>query len=295
MKNYKNIIVIGGIIIVLLTALVVFYVLRLNSQNKEMAEVVEMMNLEKEQLEQEYRDLGIEFESYSFNIQNDSLVRLLENEQMKVRQLLEELRVTKATNARRIAELRNELATVRKVMAQYVNQIDSLNTINRELKTENIQVRRKYQAASETVEQLSKEKETLTEVVTRASILEISHFGFQALNNRGRATKRFSQIETLQFNYTVSKNITAPPGDKTLFLRITRPDGEILSKNNTNVFTYEDKNIAYSARKDFEYGGESVSDAIYWKVGEILQAGRYRADFFIDGHRVGSFNFDISK
>jgi hypothetical protein len=295
MKSYKNIIIIGGIIIALLIGAVVFYVLKVNSQNKEMKEVVEMMNFEKEQLEQEYRDLGIEFESYSINIQNDSLVRLLENEQMKVQQLLEELRVTKATNARRIAELRNELATVRKVMAHYVNQIDSLNTINRELKTENIQVRRQYQAASETVEQLSKEKETLTEVVTRASILEIGHFSFQALNNRGRATKRFSQIETFQFNYTVSKNITASPGDKTVFLRITRPDGEILSKNNANVFTYEDRNIAYSARKDFEYGGEAVSGVIYWKVEEILQTGRYRADFFIDGNHVGSFNFDINN
>lgn len=295
MKNYKNIFIIGGIIIALLIGLLVFYALKVNTQNKEMAEVVEMMNFEKEQLEQEYSDLGIEFESYTVNIQNDSLLRLLENEQVKVQQLLEELRVTKATNARRIAELRSELATVRKVMAHYVNQIDSLNTINRELKTENITVKRQYREASQTVEQLSKEKESLTEVVTRASILEITNFSFQALNGRGRATNRFSQIETFQFNYTVSKNITADPGDKTVFVRITRPDGEVLSKSSSNVFTYEDKNIAYSARKDFEYGGEAVSDLIYWKIEEILQSGRYRIDFFIDGNRVGSFNFDINK
>lgn len=295
MKNYKSIFIVGGIIIALLIALVVFYALRVKNQQKEMTEVVEMMQFEKEQIEKEYTDLGIEFESYSINIQNDSLVRLLANEQVKVQQLLEELRITKATNAKRIAELRNELSTVRKVMAHYVNQIDSLNVINKELKTENITVKRQYQEASQTVEQLSKEKESLTEVVTRAAILEISDFNFQALNNRNRATNRVSQITTFQFNYTISKNITATPGDKTVFLRITRPDGEILNKNNTNVFTYEDKNIPYSARKDFEYGGEAVADVIYWKVEEILQTGKYRADFFIDGNRSGSFNFDINK
>lgn len=260
-----------------------------------MEEVVEMMNFEKQQLELEYSDLSVEFETYSTDIRNDSLVKLLENEKMKVQQLLEELKITKATNARRIAELRNELATVRKVMVHYVNQIDSLSKLNTQLKTENIEVRRRYQAATQTVEQLSKEKETLTEVVSRASMLEITHFEMSALNKRDRKTTRYNQIVTLQFDYTLSKNITAPPGDKTLYLRITRPDGEVLTKGPANVFTYENKNIAFSSRKDFEYGGEAISDVIYWKVEEILQTGSYRADFFVDGNRIGSYEFVIEK
>jgi hypothetical protein len=32
---------------------------------------------------------------------------------------------------------------------------------------------------------------------------------------------------------------------------------------------------------------------MYWKVEEVLPKGTYRADFFIDGNRVGVFNFEI--
>ena len=96
-------------------------------------------------------------------------------------------------------------------------------------------------------------------------------------------------------SYTVSKNITTTPGMKTLYLRLTRPDGEVMTKDPANLFPFEDKEIAFSAKKDFEYAGEELHDVIYWKVEEILQIGSYRADFFIDGNHVGRLEFEIRK
>jgi hypothetical protein len=115
------------------------------------------------------------------------------------------------------------------------------------------------------------------------------------INNKGRKTTWFSQTANLQFNYTIAKNITAPPGDKIIYLRIMRPDDEVLTKSPANVFHFENRNIAYSASKKFEFTGEAITDAIYWKVEEILPKGTYRADFFIDGSRIGSFSFAIEK
>lgn len=284
-----------AIILILLTVAVIYFVNKSKEKELEMAEMVEQMNFEKEQVEKEFSDMSLEFDGYTSNIRNDSLIQLLQNEKTKVQQLLDELRVTKSTNARRIAELRKELATVRKVMIQFVNQIDSLNSTNKVLKTENVEVKRKYQAASETVQQLSKEKESLNEVVNRASILEVTNFSMVPLNSNNKKTSWFSQTANLQFNYTITKNITATPGEKILYLRITRPDDEILSKSPNNVFTYENKEIAYSALKKFEYTGEAIKDALYWKVGEILPKGTYRADFFADGNRIGSFTFAFEK
>jgi hypothetical protein len=82
---------------------------------------------------------------------------------------------------------------------------------------------------------------------------------------------------------------------KTIFLRITRPDGEVMTKNPNNVFPFENRNLEYSARKNFEFGGEALDDVIFWRVEEILQAGTHRADFFIDGNHVGRFNFEIRR
>ena len=291
----RNFIIVTAVSVVIVTlGFAVFYFVRkANQKEAEVAEVVQMMNFEKEQVQKEYANLNQEFDGYTSNIKNDSLVKLLQDQKSKVQQLLEELRVTKSTNAKKIAQLRQELATVRQVMIQYVNQIDSLDKANKVLKTENVEVHRKFKAASETVKELSKEKENLNQVVTRASILEVTNFKMTPLNSSGKKTGWFSQTATLQFNYTITKNVTSQPGDKTVYLRITRPDDDVLTKGNT--FRFENKNISYSSMKKFEYSGEELNDVIYWKVGEILPKGTYKADFFIDGNRVGSFSFVFEK
>lgn len=283
------------VVIAALTIAVVYLVRKGQEKEKEMADVVAMMNFEKEQVEKEFSDLNSEFDGYTSNIRNDSLLKLLQDQKTKVQQLLNELRITKSTNAIRIAQLKKELATVRTVMIQYVNQIDSLNSLNKELKTENVEVHRKFEAASETVQKLSKEKENLNQVVNRASIMEVTNFSMTPLSSNNKKTSWFSQTANLQFNFSITKNVTAQPGEKTVYLRITRPDDDVLTKSPNNVFQYENKKINYSASKKIEYTGDAVDDVLYWKVGEILPKGTYRADFFIDGNRVGSFSFTFEK
>lgn len=295
MKNNK--ILLSGLIVVILALIVtVFYLInRTKEKEAEIAEVVEMMNFEKEQVEREFQDMATEFDGYTSNIKNDSLFKLLEDQKVKMHQLLEELRVTKSTNARKIAELKKELASVRKLLVHYVNQIDTLNAENKVLKTENSEVKRRYNEASQTVEVLSKEKQSLNEVVTRAAKLEASGFSFTPLNSRNKKTTWFSQTANLQFNFTINKNITAQPGNKTIYLRITRPDGEVLAKSSSNTFQFENKKVVYSLKKDIEYNCEAYSDVLYWKVEEVLQPGNYRAEFFCEGNNIGNFSFVIKK
>lgn len=294
-RNNLMIITVAAVIIAILGIAVIYFVRKANQKEVEMAEVVEQMNFDKQQVEKEYSNINEEFGGYTSNIKNDSLVKLLDNQKTKVQQLLNELHITKSTDTRRISQLKQELATVRMVMIEYVNQIDSLNSANKVLKTENVEVHKKYQAATETVNQLSKEKESLNQVVTRASILEITNFSMTPLSSSGKKTGWFSRTANLEFSYTIGKNITAQPGEKTVYLRITRPDGDVLTKGPNNVFPFENQNIAYSSTKNIEYTGEAKNDVIFWKVGEILPKGNYRAEFFVDGNRIGSFSFKFDK
>lgn len=287
------------VLIFLIVALAIVSVLLvwMNLQQKtEMKEMVEIMEFEKEQLEDEYEQLAIQFDGFQTqDIHNDSLVELLAKEQQRVQDLREELRITKVTNARRIAELKKELATVRQVMVSYVHQIDSLDRTNKRLVAENQQVKQQYQEAARQAKQLEKERTQLAEVVSRASMLEINHFQMTPLNKRDRKTSIYNQIQKLQFDYTVGRNITNKPGMKTLYMRITRPDGEVMQKSIDDVFRFENSDIAYSVSKDFEYAGEEISGSLYWLVEEILQIGWYNADFFVDGELIGSFPFQIKR
>ena len=174
MKNPKVVVI--SVISALLLVVLGLVVMNLQ-QRTEIQEIVEQMEFEKEQLEDEYEELAIQFDGYQTpDIHNDSLVQLLSQEKQHVQDLLEELRITKVTNARRIAELKKELATVRQVMVTYVQQIDSLDRTNKQLVKENQQVKQQYQEVARQAKQLEQERTQLAEVVTRASMLEISDF-----------------------------------------------------------------------------------------------------------------------
>lgn len=255
---------------------------------------LEKMFIDKEILEDEYSDLVAQFDGFqNIEIHNDSLISELARERQRVQDLLEELRITKATDSRRIEELRKELATLRTIMVSYVNQIDSLDRTNKLLQEENIQVKQQYEEKARQAEKLEQERAQLVEVVTRASMLELSDFEVVKLNHRDRKTTFFSQIQKLEFKFNIARNITTEPGTKTMYLRITSPNGEVMQKTEDDVFPFENQDIAYSVAKEFEYEGESVSIAMYWSVEEILEKGLYNADFFVDGQLIASYPFEL--
>lgn len=288
--NKKIIIPILGVL-VLGIAFLVWWNYR---QKHEMQEMVEILEFEKEELQDEYEDLAIQFDGYQqLDIKNDSLQEQLALEQQRVRDLLEELRITKVTNARRIAELKKELATVRSVMVVYVHQIDSLNQTNARLTEENNQMRQQNRQIVEHNTQLEKANTQLTTVVQRASMLEIGEFSLITLNKRDRKTTVFNQIQKFEIHYSLLKNITCEPGLKTVYLRLVRPDGEVMVKSAENTFHFESADIPYSVCQEIEYAGEELSSTMFWPVEEILQTGVYNADFFVDGNLIGSFPFRL--
>ena len=124
---------------------------------------------------------------------------------------------------------------------------------------------------------------------------EINNFTVEFLNKKDRRTKRYTQIAKIKFAYSIAKNITTQPGIKTIYLRILRPDGEILQKSPEHIFQFENTELLYSLKKDFEYAGEPINDELYWTVEEILPIGEYSADFFIDGRQIARYNFRIEK
>ena len=275
---------------------VIFYLYNsLSTTQTEMEEMVEMMNYEKEQLENEYADVALELEGMSIKVNNDSLLHQLDREQKRVQLLLEELRTVKATNARRIAELKEELSTVRKVLVTYVRQVDSLTAVNSKLEAENRKVQQRYEAATEEVKTLAEERERLVEKVTIASQLEATTVNVELQNDRGRKTKSVRKLAIIKVDYTIAKNNTAEVGNKTIYMRITTPDDMVLQKQPMDVFQFEDSKIAFSARKSFEYTGEEFSDAIYYTVTETLWKGDYRVDLFVDGHLIGQQYFNLEK
>ena len=283
------------ILVVLLLAVIGGLVAWNLTQRSELNDIVEQMAIEKEELQEEYEDLAIQFDGYQrMDIRNDSLQDLLSREQQRVQDLLEELRHTKASNARRIAELKKELATVRAVMVDYVRQIDSLNATNARLTAENQQFKVENQQVKEQNTQLSTLNEQLTETVTRASMMELSACTVTMLNKNDRKTRMVSHLSKLQFDYIIAKNITCPPGLKELYVRIMDPNGNLLGEKEEQLFAFESGEIPYTLSQQVEYTGEAYPGTCYLPLEDVID-GFYTIDFFCDGNLIGSFPFQLKK
>ena len=289
MNKNKSLIIIGSALVLLLIGVTTLLVME-KTTNKEL---VQEFELEKEDLEYEYTRFAQQYDELKLTISNDSLSVLLEQEQLKTQRLLEELRTVKSSNASEIRRLKKELASLRKVMISYINQIDSLNQLTARQQEVIKDVTRKYNDASRQITSLSKEKKTLNEKVALAAQLDVTNIRIEAQNKRGRETDKVKNVVKFKIDFSIVKNITAETGEKTLYLRITKPDNGVLTKSDANTFKYENRNLTYSIKKYIEYTGEEQAVTVYWNVEEYLYAGNYRVDIFADGILIGSQSFSL--
>ena len=285
--------VVFTIIAVLLLAAMGVLAYLLMSEKQANTELREEFRLEKEDLESEYTTFSRQYDELRLTVSNDSLAQLLEQEQLKTQRLLEELRTVKSTNATEIRRLKNELATLRTVMVSYINQIDSLNQVNAQQKVVIEEVTQKYNDASRQISNLTEERKNLTEQVTLASQLDATGISVTPLNKRGREAKRTKDTEKLQISFSIAKNITAKTGDRTLYVRILKPDNDVLTRDASDTFSYENRQLTYSIKKYIEYTGEEQPVGVYWDVQEFLYAGTYRLDIFAEGNLIGSSSFNL--
>jgi len=287
-KNKGLIIAVGVLIAAMLT--VTYLLLSEKRNNKELVQIFE---LEKEELENDYTRFATQYDELKMTITNDSLEQLLSREQLKTQRLLEELRTVKSSNAAEIRRLKNELTTLRKVMVSYINQIDSLNRLTAEQKQVIADVTQKYNAASRQISNLSEEKDKLNKQVSLAAQLDATGIWIQPKNKRDKTVKKVKDVTKFNIGFTITKNITAVTGERTLYIRITKPDNDALTKDNSHTFSYENRTLNYSIKKYIEYNGEEQAIVVYWHVEEFLYAGNYRVDIFADGSLIGSQGFTL--
>lgn len=287
----KKIVMPLAVVILLLIAGIGYLTFSLVQQKEANKEMQELADLDKKEMENEYEQFARQYSEMMTQINNDSIVEQLTQEQLRTQQLLEELKNVKSTNAREIARLKKELATVRAVLRNYVLEIDSLNRVNQTLTDENERMKSQYSEATRQIEGLSSEKASLSEKVAIAAQLDATNIRMVIKKKNGKIVKKIKDCRNIEVAFTIARNVTAPNGMKTFYVRITTPTGAVLG--NGAMFPYEDRNIEYSMKKSMEYTGEELQVSTYWNVAEFLSAGNYTVSIFADGNMIGSRTFQF--
>lgn len=265
----------------------------LDEQKKVNQDMQELAELDKKEMQNEYEQFAQQYSEMKTQINNDSIVEQLTQEQLKTQKLLEELRNVRATDAREITRLKKELATCRAVIRSYVLEIDSLNRLNQNLTAENTRVKGQYEEATRRIESLNTEKSSLSEKVAIAAQLDAVGISMSLNDKKGKSTKKIEKAKNLQVNFSIAKNVTASNGVKTLYVRIQTPNGQVLTNGGT--FDYENRSLQYSMKKQVEYTGNETPVSMFWNISEFLSEGSYKVSIFADGHLIGSRSFTFDR
>ena len=158
-------------------------------------------------------------------------------------------------------------------------------------KVDNTNLRQENQPAQADISNLTNQNEQLSDKVAIASQLNATSISVIPLNKRGKECKKIKDVKKIAIHFTISRNVTTATGMRTLYLRITTPTGETLSKGGS--FDFENKQLPYSIRKDIEYTGQEQAVSLYWDVNETLSAGEYRIDIFADGQVIGQTRHNL--
>lgn len=285
----------AGIIVIIVLLLAAsgwlgYSLLQQRQANKDMQELAA---LDKQEMEREYQNFAAQYSEMKTYIKNDSLVEQLTAEQERTQRLLDELKRTHASDVAEITRLKKELATVRAVLRSYVIQIDSLNRLNQSLQDENERVRSELEQSNQQNQSLESQRATLSEKVAIAAQLDATGITLTPLNKKGKAEKYMKHGKTLAVSFTITKNVTASNGVRTVYVRVMTPEGEVLDGGGS--FAYAGKQLAWSMKKDIEYTGEETTQTLYWTVGEYLGGGQYNVSIFCDGQAIGQRNFTFQK
>ena len=283
--------IVTGIVGLALVGTVAYLYVNLDNQKKENKAMQELAELDKKEMENEYQQFATQYSEMKMQISNDSIIAQLTAEQEKTERLLKELKDTKSNDAREIARLKRELATVRAVLRSYVIEIDSLNRLNQNLTAENSRIKGQYNEATRQIEGLNSERASLSEKVAIAAQLDATGISMQLKNKKGKKTDKTSKCKTVQVNFTIAKNVTASNGTKTFYVRITSPSGTTLGGGGT--FNYQNRSLEATMRKAVEYDGRETTISTFWNVSQSLMAGTYQVSVFADGNMIGSRSFSF--
>lgn len=264
------------------------------SQKQESDKIIAQLE-EYSSFIQEQKD-SLEFELQGIIVQYDSLITENDTMNMKIetqQQKIEQLLNLRMSDAQKIKKYEKELGTIRKVLRSYIVQIDSLNTKNQILMAENKELRNRSTEVENINRQLSEDKEELVAITDEAKALLAANVNTIGLNKRSREKDKFDKVEKLRTDFTIRKNNVAEPGPRTIFLRILRPDGIILSSPEPGVITVNDEELPYSASREIIYENTDIPVSIYWDNNGDLVAGTYRTELYSGGKLIGESEFSL--
>ncbi|MEN9947435.1 MAG: hypothetical protein RL106_258 [Bacteroidota bacterium] len=286
------------ILISILAALSLFLGYMLYSTKKELTERIVYIDKENGTLIDERDGLQMELEQMQQTFQGMET----DNAQMKDSIQWQAQRIGSLLQAARnkdfdISKLRDETATLRRIMKGYIHDIDSLQRMNDRLIVEKESETNRANHAESQSKQLANELTSTQELVTKGSVLSAAGFSNRGIKEKSRGgekdVERASQAEQLKSCFTIRQNTIVKAGTRKVYMRVEGPGGSVVG--NAGNITVDGAPLAYSAMREIDYQNQDTDVCIYCNANGSLSKGTYKIFIYEGGKKIGQSELVFSR
>jgi len=198
-------------------------------------------------------------------------------------------------------KIKKKLSRLQVISQGYVRQMDSIYQVNNELTEENQKIKEEIKIEKRKNQQLQKSKEELMGKVDEAAVLQVFNLEATPVHKKGsgkeKPTNKIKRVDRVKVCFTLGKNTIVEPGVKSIYVRIARPNDEILvkSRGDQYSFMFNGEQLQYSIKYKVDYQNESEDMCIYWNRRSTLELepGLYHVDIFEGDNEIGHTSFTL--
>ena len=278
-KKMKTIVVVLAAVAVVLAGILAWIWVDRNG-------MIGSLKIEKEELKGQMLQLKSDYEGLSSS--NDTLNAHLSAEREKVVQLIERVQNTDVKNRTKIREYEKELGTLRSIMRGYIKQLDSLNTLNIQLREDASVARTEARESRQKFNELQTTTDEYAKQVQIGSVLKGRGVMVTAINSSNKDTDRSSRTAKLRTCLSLVENSIAYKGPRRIFVRIKGPDGILLTSGQEQIFTVDGEQMIYSASREVDYQGSEIEICIFYGGSPSFVKGVYTVDVYTEESKLGS-------
>lgn len=280
--------------IIAFTAMVVLYANSRRNIQKEITLRVQESTSHQRELD----SLSFEFESIkkaygNLNLQLKGKDSIIQQNIIRINRLI-------ASNKSKDLIVK-EIEFLRGLKQDYERRLDSLLYINMELTDKNLELKYRVEAEKEKNIVLTEEKEEFKRKAILGEKIRAYNLTAGGFRSRGTAKETASdkarRVDRIKVCFTIGENLVIPPGERTVYVRVARPDNVILSLGAGDAYTFDylDERLQYSMKQTINYQNKPLPVCLNWdKIVEgNAMTGTYHVAVFFEGQEIGKTSFNL--
>lgn len=285
LKSQQTVSIIIAVILLLAILGVVFLLVRNNRLNDE-----------KEELEREKTMLITEVRTIEdSNSQLQSKINAQEEQIEILREDASELELEVQSREAQIARLNRELMKMEDLRLK-IAECQSLEEEHEKLENEKLEILGQLEAVNEQLSQLEDQHEALIRRVEEASYLKAYNICVHNFKDkwicRPVVMEIARRVDRTTLSFEINENMLVEPGEKSIHLVITGPEGNVISPS-AETFTIKEtgETINYTEYTTIQYNNQPVPLDFTIEHDTNLESGTYQVQVFLDGIESGTEEF----